>query len=680
MKTISALLISIAFLALAATAEAVSWPLPSNNISEGVDIYNTDGASSSLNGANILTSNGFASPIRPWEDYQVNNFVSIRNPGESKLGAPIGLSSPVKGESNFYTRVVVAGDGTATAVWTRVVGSADWTNSCRCNVSIWAATKQPGQEGFSAPVNISGTIDVTYAEEAGLTDLLISPNGTVTALWQTRLAANSSQPQLFAATRPAGSNSFSAPTRLLDGIGYTSFKSVAGPDGSLAVAYQRSDNGQIAVIRREKNSLNFSAPIAINEEDATGLTLGSVVVEDNGAITVVYQTGRNTFYKGRETFLGYLRIKTATIAAGQLSVTSTATALSRDCTANDNCSTLTTTTIDGAAAGAGRLVVLTTSQGKLQVARRNGGSQFETAITVDEYKEGEYISDSKITVGGDGTAFLIWQRWADEIKLQVRSLAPDANALTASTTLSTVSNDLKNQHRRESWFKYIDLTALPDGRASASWIGSSLLTDSGYRLVTSSNPTRALTVEKTGNGSGTIASNPNGIDCGTSCQYSFAWQSKVTLTASPDSKSNFAGWAGACAGDKTSCQVSLDQARSATATFVDKDNPDPNKPRTSSVKSKISKKGVVIISKVIVSGAGRISQRAVSGKKKVKVWCKTSKKVSKAGSYQMSCKLGKAGRKALRKRTLKLTLQTSFTPKGGKAVKTKQAVVIKKKR
>ncbi|MGH2984129.1 MAG: PKD domain-containing protein [Solirubrobacterales bacterium] len=77
----------------------------------------------------------------------------------------------------------------------------------------------------------------------------------------------------------------------------------------------------------------------------------------------------------------------------------------------------------------------------------------------------------------------------------------------------------------------------------------------------------SLTVSKDGTGSGTVTSSPAGISCGDSCQASFDAGTLVTLTASPDASSTFSGWSGACSGTGT-CQVTMDQARSVTATFA----------------------------------------------------------------------------------------------------------------
>ena len=75
-----------------------------------------------------------------------------------------------------------------------------------------------------------------------------------------------------------------------------------------------------------------------------------------------------------------------------------------------------------------------------------------------------------------------------------------------------------------------------------------------------------LTVTKGGTGSGTVTSSPSGINCGSDCSEAYNAGTPVTLTASPDTSSAFAGWSGACTGTGT-CPVTMDAAKSVTATF-----------------------------------------------------------------------------------------------------------------
>jgi hypothetical protein len=75
-----------------------------------------------------------------------------------------------------------------------------------------------------------------------------------------------------------------------------------------------------------------------------------------------------------------------------------------------------------------------------------------------------------------------------------------------------------------------------------------------------------LTVARSGAGSGTVNSSPAGISCGGDCSEPYSSGTVVTLTATPDGSSAFAGWSGACSGS-SSCQATMSAARSVTAWF-----------------------------------------------------------------------------------------------------------------
>src|SRR5262249_30889815 len=73
-----------------------------------------------------------------------------------------------------------------------------------------------------------------------------------------------------------------------------------------------------------------------------------------------------------------------------------------------------------------------------------------------------------------------------------------------------------------------------------------------------------------GNGQGTVTSAPAGISCSTggggSCNASFAEGASVTLTATPNDGSSFAGFTG-CPGGGNSCTLTLSADQSVTAQF-----------------------------------------------------------------------------------------------------------------
>ena len=76
-----------------------------------------------------------------------------------------------------------------------------------------------------------------------------------------------------------------------------------------------------------------------------------------------------------------------------------------------------------------------------------------------------------------------------------------------------------------------------------------------------------LSVTKQGPGSGRVTSVPTGIDCGGICEAPFGPGTLVTLAATPDAGSAFAGWSEACSGTG-SCSVTMDGAKSVVATFA----------------------------------------------------------------------------------------------------------------
>ena len=71
---------------------------------------------------------------------------------------------------------------------------------------------------------------------------------------------------------------------------------------------------------------------------------------------------------------------------------------------------------------------------------------------------------------------------------------------------------------------------------------------------------------KTGNG--TVAGSPAGIDCGTTCRFAYPLNTVVTLSATPSEGSVFAGWNGACSGANPTCSITMDKAKTVTASFV----------------------------------------------------------------------------------------------------------------
>ena len=85
-------------------------------------------------------------------------------------------------------------------------------------------------------------------------------------------------------------------------------------------------------------------------------------------------------------------------------------------------------------------------------------------------------------------------------------------------------------------------------------------TSADSNAVTPTPPRFTLTITKTGTGSGSVSSSPAGISGGATCAGGFDAGATVTLTATPDANSSFAGWSGACAGTGQ-CTITMGAAK-----------------------------------------------------------------------------------------------------------------------
>jgi len=123
------------------------------------------------------------------------------------------------------------------------------------------------------------------------------------------------------------------------------------------------------------------------------------------------------------------------------------------------------------------------------------------------------------------------------------------------------------------------LTAAPaDGSRFAGWEGGGC-TGTGRctvpmndavtvvaRFATIDQPEPTLTVDRAGEGSGTVRSRATGIACGETCSATFP-KGTVVLVAIAGRNSVFAGWSGAGCSSERVCNVTLSQDTTVTATF-----------------------------------------------------------------------------------------------------------------
>src|SRR2546425_173600 len=119
-------------------------------------------------------------------------------------------------------------------------------------------------------------------------------------------------------------------------------------------------------------------------------------------------------------------------------------------------------------------------------------------------------------------------------------------------------------------------------------------------------PAPTLTVQR--NGTGTVSSNPSGIDCGSDCSETYAPGTAVTLTAAPAAGSTFGGGTGACTGTGP-CSVTLFANTTVTASFVSGLNVAITAPASGATRSR-----TVTVSMAASGGSGGYTYRlAVDG-------------------------------------------------------------------
>jgi hypothetical protein len=81
-------------------------------------------------------------------------------------------------------------------------------------------------------------------------------------------------------------------------------------------------------------------------------------------------------------------------------------------------------------------------------------------------------------------------------------------------------------------------------------------------------PQQQLTLNVVGSGSADVESDVPGVSCTSTCTVLWDGGSSFQLSESVGTKTRFVGWSGACAGDLTTCDVTMDAPKTITATFA----------------------------------------------------------------------------------------------------------------
>ncbi|MEM8859333.1 MAG: LamG-like jellyroll fold domain-containing protein, partial [Chloroflexota bacterium] len=118
-----------------------------------------------------------------------------------------------------------------------------------------------------------------------------------------------------------------------------------------------------------------------------------------------------------------------------------------------------------------------------------------------------------------------------------------------------------------SWSTDWSTNVIDSYQIEAVLVGSAGTVTDTINISVAQDPLDDLYVRAGGNGSGTITSNPAGINCGSDCHERYPYTSLVTLTATADFGATFSGWDGACSGGGA-CTVTMNDTAHVTATYT----------------------------------------------------------------------------------------------------------------
>ncbi|MCB0828193.1 MAG: hypothetical protein KDB62_05220 [Solirubrobacterales bacterium] len=636
----SGVLIVVSLVAAAASGAAPQgpWVLPATDLS-------ADGGSA---GSPHVVTGSDGTTAAVWRRSDGTDYIAqaaVRPPGATSFGAPEDLSDP--GEDADNPEIAVGPDGTVTAVWHRYNGSRD---------IIQAATRTPGSSAFGDPENLSDLTAFASYPPA----LTIGPDGTTTVIWSSFKSPNVT---IVTATRASGASAFGPPMPLSDGSQYDESPQIAsGPDGSTIAVWTQdigSDN-TVRVASRAKGASSFGSPQSLTGAGKDGYD-PQISIGADGTATVVWR-----LYDLSHDFIQAATRPNSAAAFGSPEDVSD--------TSRDDVEPQIAVGPDGTSTAVWRRS--DSSDEIVQAATRVKGGNFGAPENLSGAGQDAY--GPQVASGPDGDTTAIWDRSdGSDYIVQARTRAGGAPSFGATQDLSAAGENAGAAQ----------ITTGPDSRATAVW---NRFNGSNFIIQTASTavPMIGLTVSKSGSGSGKVTSAPAGIDCGGTCSASFSFDAAVTLTATPDQGSTFAGWGGDCEGaNGSTCELRLSEDASATAAFqgstpgqspklkVQKVKPKkPKVKRGKKAKIKVTGKNV---GTGVANGAKLCLKQTKAVKKALKVKGKKCQKLGNLAAGKAKTKAFKLKSTGKAKKGKKYKLTFKLTAKGAKAAN--RAVKVKVK-
>jgi len=188
---------------------------------------------------------------------------------------------------------------------------------------------------------------------------------------------------------------------------------------------------------------------------------------------------------------------------------------------------------------------------------KNGVSNYENLLLrksmgsspswYDMGTEGRFLSPTTGACNMRGDNMVSWTTKGNQVCRSAQN-SPEYKCFTSS-------NPVKGECKPGDKCNFVDDCYYCDTGTSPTADGSCLPPTSDL----------TVTISNIGGGSGTIISNPSGINCGATCAHTYTTGASVTLTAAASSTSSFTGWSGDCG---PGGQVTMNGAKTCTASFT----------------------------------------------------------------------------------------------------------------
>jgi Divergent InlB B-repeat domain len=484
---------------------------------------------------------------------------------------PEVVATPAGPSSTSEVGTDAAGD--ATAVWTEVEGShqvlraatrpvgSTWGPSVRVSSSLaeveapialavnengdavvaWVDREGPEQFVEVAARSAGGSWSkpepfVALGEEARNPAVAIDPNGNAVVLWQQTLIGG--EQVIESSSRQAG-GAWASAEEISSGLGVAETPSVTiTATGTVVAGWVVVAGGESHVSGVSKELGGAWTPELAISESSTTTEAPQIEIDVSGEAFIVwsrFEAGFLIAEVARRTPGGFWA-QPEPISSGGQSAQGARIAVDP---AGDAVAVWRTPEGGGNAS--------------LEAATLTGGSwRAPTRIS----PTGTEIEAPSVAIGPAGVAEVTWSAWNEATHVYESHAAHmgPRGIWKAAIALSHLGKEALGPHVRIS----------RSGHVIVVWVSVEITITIES---TEREETVPLAVTKSGDGSGTVTSEPAGIDCGSSCAARFVEGAEVTLKADPAAGSRFAGWSGACAGTGA-CSLEIGETQAVHAEFV----------------------------------------------------------------------------------------------------------------